>query len=130
LTPETEYILAKARKLLDEADGMLAMNYNEAAGRAACLAGFHAAQALISERIGRALKTHKGVNSEWHRLVKDDTRVDDELRAFLGFSYNLKAVADYETGPGSEISPELAAEAIATSKRFVAKMAELIEEAG
>jgi uncharacterized protein (UPF0332 family) len=107
---------------------MLAMNYNEAAGRAAYLAGFHAAQALISERTGRAVKTHRGVSTEWHRLVKDDTRIDDELRGFLGFAYNLKAIADYEIGPGSEVSPELAAEAVATSKRFVAKMVELIEE--
>jgi uncharacterized protein (UPF0332 family) len=40
----------KARKLLREADGMLAMEYTDAAGRAAYLAAFHAAQALISEK--------------------------------------------------------------------------------
>jgi uncharacterized protein (UPF0332 family) len=48
------------------------------------------------------VKTHRGVNTEWHRLVKDDTRIDDELRAFLGFAYNLKAIADYETGPAQK----------------------------
>jgi hypothetical protein len=32
--------------------------------------------------------------------------VDTELRAFLGRAYNLKAIADYETGPGSVITPE------------------------
>lgn len=105
---------------------MLAMDYHEAAGRAAYLAPFHAAQALISERTGRSVKTHRGVNTEWHRLVKDDTRVDDELRSFLGFAYNLKAIADYETGPSSEVSTELAAEAVATSKRFVTQMVEMI----
>jgi uncharacterized protein (UPF0332 family) len=52
LTPETGLFLAKARRLLGEADGMLSMAYNEAAGRTAYLAGYHAAQALISERTG------------------------------------------------------------------------------
>jgi len=108
---------------------MLTMSYNEAAGRAAYLAGFHAAQALISERTGRAAKTHRGVRTELHRLTKGDGRVDDELRAFLGFAYNLKAIADYETGPGSEVSPELATDALETARQFVARMAALIEAA-
>lgn len=109
---------------------MLAMQYNEAAGRSAYLAGFHAAQALISHRTGRAAKTHKGVNVEWHRLTRDNPSIDQELRAFLGFAFNLKAIADYETGPGSEVSPEMATEALATATRFVASMVELIEDGG
>jgi uncharacterized protein (UPF0332 family) len=60
LTPETGLFLAKARRLLAEADGIPGIHYNEAAGRTAYLAGFHAAQALISERTGRAVKTHRG----------------------------------------------------------------------
>jgi uncharacterized protein (UPF0332 family) len=112
--------------LLGEAEGMLAMSYNEAAGRTAYLAGFHAAQALISERTGRAMKTHRGVRTEFHRLARNDTRVDDEMRAFLGFAYDLKSIADYETGPGSDVSAELATEAVATSKRFVDCVANLI----
>jgi uncharacterized protein (UPF0332 family) len=75
------------------------------------------------------VKTHGGVNTEFHRLVRNDARIDDELRAFLGFAYNLKAIADYETGPGAEVSQELAIDAIETAKRFVAKMAELVEDA-
>jgi uncharacterized protein (UPF0332 family) len=127
LTPETSLFLAKARRLLDQADGMLAMKYYDSAGRAAYLAGFHAAQALISERIGRAVKTHGGVNTEFHRLVRNDTRITDEQRAFLGLAYNLKAIADYETGPGSEVSPEMATDATEKAKRFVAKMSELLD---
>ncbi len=99
------------------------------AGREAYLAGYHAAQALISEKTGRTVKTHTGVNAEFHRLIRGDARIDDELRAFLGFAYNLKAIADYQTGPGSRVSPELATEAIGTARRFVATMAELIEDA-
>jgi len=80
---------------------MLVMKYDDAAGRTAYLAGFHSAQALISERTGRAAKSHRGVHSELYRLTKDDPRLDAELRAFVGRAYNLKAIADYETGPGS-----------------------------
>jgi uncharacterized protein (UPF0332 family) len=97
------------------------------AGREAYLAGFHAAQALISEKTGRSVKTHAGTNTEFHRLVRGDARVDDELRAFLGFAYSLKTIADYRTGPGSRVSPALATEAIGIAKRFVAKVAELVE---
>jgi uncharacterized protein (UPF0332 family) len=108
---------------------MLAMKLCDAAGRTAYLAGFHAAQALISERLDKAVKTHRGVHMQLHLLVKDDPRVDAQLRGFLGIAYDLKSMADYETGPGSEVSLEAAEAAIATSKRFVAKMAELIENA-
>jgi len=38
------------------------------------------------------------------------------LRDFLGFAYNLKAIADYHVGPGSDVPPELAAEAIGIAK--------------
>jgi uncharacterized protein (UPF0332 family) len=126
LTPETGLFLAKARRLLAEADGMLAMHYNEAAGRTAYLAGFHAAQALISDRTGRAVKTHSGVRTEFHRLIRGDTRFDDTLRDFLGSTYNLKAIADYETGPGSDVSPERAAQAIEAAMLLVAKVAEML----
>ena len=60
------------------------------------------------------------------RLTKDDPRVDAELRLFLSRAYNLKAIADYETGPGSEITAERATVAVETGKRFVAHIAGLI----
>jgi uncharacterized protein (UPF0332 family) len=49
--------------LLREADGMLRMKYYEAAGRSANLAGFHAAQALISERTGRTPTPSQNCNA-------------------------------------------------------------------
>jgi uncharacterized protein (UPF0332 family) len=61
MTPETAQFIVKAHKLLQEAEAMLSIRLNDAAGRSAYLAGFHAAQALISERTGRTVKTHKGV---------------------------------------------------------------------
>jgi uncharacterized protein (UPF0332 family) len=127
LTPETGYFLAKARRLLAEAEGMLTtMHYNEAAGRTAYLAGFHAAQALISDRTGRAVKTHTGVRTEFHRLIRGDTRFDDTLRDFLGSTYNLKAIADYETGPGSDVSPERANQAIEEARLFIAEISAML----
>jgi uncharacterized protein (UPF0332 family) len=126
--PETAAFLDKARDCLAKADGMLA-NWPDEAGRAAYLAGLHAAEALIVERTGKVAKTHRGVQRELGRLTKDEPRFDSELRAFLGRTYNLKAIADYETGPGSKVSPELAADAIATAKRLVNSITSLIDEA-
>jgi len=123
---QTSAYLEKARELLDQADTMLGVDLNEAAGRTAYLAGFHAAQALIFENTGRVYKTHGGLQGEFSRLVKDDPRVDDQLRAFLGRSYNLKSVADYETGPTSHVSAESAREAIQTARRFVERVAGLM----
>jgi len=120
LTPETGYFLDKARRLLSEADAIPAINLYDAAGRTAYLAGFHAAQAFISERTGKTAKTHKGVQIEFQRLTKDDSSFGADLRGFLSQTYNLKAVADYETGPGSEVSPEQAVAAVQSARRFVA----------
>jgi uncharacterized protein (UPF0332 family) len=101
-------------------------NWPDEAGRAAYLAGLHAAQALIVENTGKTVKSHRGVQYEFGRLTKDEPRFDVGLRAFLGRTYNLKVIADYEIGAGSEVSPERAAEAIAAGKRFVAQMITLI----
>ena len=126
MTPETAQFLAKARKLLGQAEVMLKIGLNDAAGRTAYLAGFHAAQAFISEKTGRTVKTHKGVHTEFQRLTKDDRRFAPDLRAFLSHAYNLKAIADYETGAGAEVSPEQAIQAFEQAKTFVARLASLL----
>jgi hypothetical protein len=58
---------------------------------------------------------------------KDTPDFDTELRTVLGRTYNLKAIADYETSPGSKVSPESATDAMGTAGRFVARMVKLIE---
>jgi uncharacterized protein (UPF0332 family) len=126
VTPEAARFLEKARTLLDHADIMLSVNLNDDAGRTAYLAGFHAAQAFIFEHMGKALKTHKGVQTEFLPLTKDDPRFSLKLRGFLSQAYNLKAIADYETGPGSEVSAERAIEAVETGKQFAAYIAGLL----
>lgn len=119
MKPETALFLDKARELLEQAESMLGVNLNEAAGRTAYLAGFHAAQALIFETHGRVFKRHASVQGEFGRLVKDEPRFDVALRTFLPSTYNLKAIADYETGPGSHVSADSARAALQKARRFV-----------
>jgi uncharacterized protein (UPF0332 family) len=62
VTPESAGHLDKAREYLAKARGLIdVLRYSDEAGRAAYLAAFHAAQALISERTGRVARSHHGV---------------------------------------------------------------------
>jgi len=127
VSPETGEHLDKARAYLTKARGLLdVMHYNDEAGRAAYLAGYHAAQALISERTGKIAKTHEGVNSQFNLLTKGDPRVDTALRRFLTQAYDLKAVADYEAGPSAIVPAERAEAAIQLATRFVECVAALL----
>jgi uncharacterized protein (UPF0332 family) len=117
--PEASGFLDKAREFLLKAEDVFADDWPDEAGRAAYLAGLHAAQAVIVERTGRIIKRHRGVRNELRRLLKDEPRFDLELQAFLGRAYNLKAIADYETGPDSRVSDEVARVTIETARRYV-----------
>jgi uncharacterized protein (UPF0332 family) len=90
------------------------------------LAGYHTAQALIFEIHMRVFKTHSGVRTEFARIVKDEPSIDNELRTFLGFSYQLKVIADYESGTDSHISTERASKALKTARRFVDTVTKLL----
>jgi uncharacterized protein (UPF0332 family) len=127
--PEASAFLDKAHDFLLKANDMFADDWPDEAGRAAYLAGLHAAQAVIVERTGKVIKRHRGVQNELRRLTNDDPRFDPELRAFLGRAYNLKAIADYETGPGARVSAELARATIETARRFVEVVAALLAAA-
>ena len=128
MTPEADRFLRKARRHLARANIMLGVNLHEDAGRAAYLASFHAAQAFIFEGIGKVFKTHKGVQSEFLRLTRDDSRFGSEFRVFLSQAYNLKAIADYEEGEDSPFFAERSAAATETSARFVDFIAGLLED--
>jgi uncharacterized protein (UPF0332 family) len=126
--PQTAAFLAKSRQFLDKANDLFgAHHWPDEAGRAAYLAGLHAAQALIFERTGHTRKRHSTVQGEFAQMVRDDPRFDRELRAFLPRTYNLKAIADYLTGPGSQVTVEQAQEAIATAVRFVDVIVAVLE---
>ncbi len=126
MTPQAAQFLDKARELLAQAEIMLKVRLTEACGRNAYLAGFHAAQAFIFEHDSKVHKTHSGVRSEFSRLTKDDVRFDADMRSYLARTYNLKAVADYETGPGSRVTPERAAQALEEGKLFVARIGDML----
>ena len=118
MTPEADRFLQHAEKHLERGHTMLGVHLNDDAARAAYLAAFHAAQAVIFERTGKVAKTHRGVQNEFLRLTKDDPGFTPDQRIFLSQAYNFKAVADYETGP-AELSAEQAAVALETGRGFV-----------
>ncbi|HJU12476.1 MAG TPA: HEPN domain-containing protein [Candidatus Binataceae bacterium] len=126
MKPETAAFLDKAREFLKKAETMLADNWPDEAGRAAYLAGLHAARALIFERTSSVIKRHRGVQRELGRLTKDEPLLDRDLRSFLGRAYNLKAMADYETGADARVSAESAIAAIETARRFVDLVVQLL----
>ncbi|CAO3434031.1 HEPN domain-containing protein [Azospirillum endophyticum] len=119
MTPEAAGYLEKARRCLEYARVNLGVDLGNDAGRNAYLAAFHAAQALIFETTGRIAKTHQGLQAEFSRLTRDDPTITADLRRFLSQAYNLKAVADYETGPDAELPMDRAVLALAGAKRFV-----------
>ena len=126
MKPEAAKFVDQANIVLARADLMLTVSLNEDAARAAYLASFHVAQGYIFERTGKTSKSHRGVQTEFFRLTKDDARVDPVLRRFLSQSYEFKSVADYLTGDEAVTSAAEAAEAVATSKRFVTHFAALV----
>lgn len=128
MKPQTAAFLAKSREFLNKANDLFgAHHWPDEAGRAAYLAGLHAAQALIYETTGHTRKRHSTVQGEFAQLVRNEPRFDRELQTFLPRTYNLKAIADYETGPGSQVSPEQAQQAITTAIRFVDTISALLE---
>ena len=102
------------------------MHYSDEAARAAYLAGFHAAQALISERTSRIAKSHGGVRSTFARLVKDDPRVDRALVQFLGRAYRFKEVTITAPAHRRSCTVSEAQEAIALAGQFVDCIASLL----
>lgn len=119
MTPEAERYLGKSQQCLVDARTSISVDLANDAGRGAYLAVFHAAQALIFERTNKAAKSHQGVHSQFALLVKNEPRIDSEFVTFITQAYNLKTVADYETGPDSTVLPDRAASAIETAARFI-----------
>ncbi len=85
---------------------------------------------MIFERSGRVTKTHKGVHTGFARLMRNEPRIDTELRRFLPQAYDLKAICDYELGPDAVVPREKAAAAVQTAARFVDCIASLIAAEG
>jgi uncharacterized protein (UPF0332 family) len=73
--PQSAAFLKKSREFLGKAQELLDdKHWPEDAGRAAYLAGLHAAQAFLFETTGRIFKKHSTVQGEFGRLTKDNPR--------------------------------------------------------
>ena len=120
--------LAKAKACLKEAAAVAEIGFHEAAGRAAYLAAYHAAQALILAPSGKIVKTHSGARSEFARLAREDAALGRDLTSFLARTYNLKVAADYEVGSSATVTSSEAVEAIAGADKFVAAIERVLPE--
>jgi uncharacterized protein (UPF0332 family) len=125
--PETAQYLDKARQALKEARATAGIELGEAAGRAAYLAVFHAAQAMIFERDAKVPKTHRGVHAQFSRLARNEPTLGTELSRFLSRAYDFKAVADYEIGPDATVPLAEAISATDAAENFVSRIADLLE---
>jgi uncharacterized protein (UPF0332 family)/predicted nucleotidyltransferase len=126
MQPETALYLRKARQCLEHGRAILGIGLGEDAGRDAYLAGFHAAQALIFERSGRAVKTHRGVRIQFEQLVPLEPGSDEEMRRLLGRSYDFKTIADYETSPDATVPLDEAGQALDLAERLIGWIEKLL----
>ena len=127
MKPESARFLETARNMQARGLRMLEADLIEDAGRAAYLAAFHAAQALIHERESRTLKTHGGVQSEFSRLIRDDPSAPTELREFVSRAYAFKTIADYDPLTSVPPTAQDARTAIETAGRFVEEVVRLLD---
>ena len=125
MTPESRELIDKARDCLARARTILAAGIGEDAGRDAYLAGLHTAQAVIRVRTGRTAKTHRGVHRMLSQLARREPQLAD-LAIFLSEAYSLKAVADYELGPGASIPLDRASTAIDRAAQLIEDIAGLL----
>ncbi len=117
--PESADYLNRARRILQQARAIAAIELADVAGRTAYLAAYHATQAFIFDRTGKVTKSHGGARSEFARLAKEDPRINRAFTAFLAQAYTLKEIADYGVGPDAGVTIAEAKQAIETAERFV-----------
>jgi uncharacterized protein (UPF0332 family) len=115
--PEAADYLDKARHCLTSAKTIASSGLPDVAAREAYLAAFHAAEAYIFERTGKAAKTHRGVRSELNRLMGPEAGINRRLLAFLAEGYEFKTIADYGIGPSQIEGPRTSPKAGAPNDR-------------
>lgn len=128
MTPEAADYVEKGREFLVKAEDILASGWADEAARAAYLAGFHAAQALIFVRTGKVTKSHSGLRTAFARLTKDDPKIDRRFTRFLARAYAFKELADYVVLPRSVITVEEAQEVLATAREMIERIAEALNQ--
>ena len=115
---DVEALLMKADLALGAGKVLTDNGFDLQAGREAYLAAFHAANAYIEAHSGKRPKTHGGTHSEFARLAHLRGDLPADLVAFLGRSFTLKMVSDYETHP--PVAPREARLALAVAQDLVA----------
>jgi uncharacterized protein (UPF0332 family) len=125
--PETADYIDKARRCLSNGRANLSIRLSNDAGRNAYLTAYHAAQAYIFNKTGKIAKSHNGVQSLFAQLASKDAFIPEDLQKFISQAYDLKAVADYELGPGSDIPLERSIAALEKAARLLDCIAGLVE---
>lgn len=95
MKPETEDALSVAREHLDEARKILAIGLAGVAGREAYIGALTAARGLVFELKHKGPKSHKGVKTVIHELVKEGIPIERELLDIFDEGFQLKLQADY-----------------------------------
>lgn len=126
MSPEANRFLTMSRSFLLKAEGMRRQGWPDEAGRAAYLAALHGAQAAIFELSGKVVKTHRGVHTEFARIVRDVPGHDPEVWSFLRRGYGLKSIADYGIDPDVTVTDDEAKEAIRSATLFVDRVLEVL----
>jgi hypothetical protein len=60
------------------------------------MAAYHSVLTFIVARTGKSPKTHGGARNEFARLAREEPSISRDQVLLLGWSYELKNVADYQ----------------------------------
>jgi uncharacterized protein (UPF0332 family) len=119
MTPEAANYLAKAREDLNDALQIVTLGLAKVAARSAYYTAFHAADAFVVERTSKTPKTHRGVRSEFGRLMKDHPANTKFMTTVLAQGYRYKEIGDYGTDPDEVVTMQDAEAAIASAIQFL-----------
>jgi uncharacterized protein (UPF0332 family) len=127
VSPEVADCLNRARLHLEKARNFLnVLHYSDEAARAAYLAGFNAAQALVFTHRGRIARTHRGLRSAFAELARDQLSLDPGFTRFLAEAYRSKENVDYGGGDAAPVTEAEAQQMIETADRFIKAIAKIL----
>ncbi|HEY1963169.1 MAG TPA: HEPN domain-containing protein [Rhizomicrobium sp.] len=125
---QTARALARARAALEKAQKLLSLEMFDIAGRQAYIASLTAARALAFEQTGKAPKTHKGVKSIMHQMVRQGLPIERSLLVVLEYGFELKNTADY--GEAERIQMADAERVCQLASGFIERIEQLISPQG
>lgn len=118
--------ISKAKKTLSDAELLLESERFESAISRAYYAIFHAARAALYHE-GSAPVTHRGVSSEFSKLLIKNGKVEDIYGTILQDARDERQTADYESSERETLpDPELARKVVANARQFIDQMSQVI----